>query len=97
MEKKAKEYRVTNNCIFRRNLVSHDLLIQELSKYGVKRPRIDLLRTYIMQCVFVIEEVLKIRAVTIGVQQGSVLGLLLFILYFNYSFYYLSPGKDRHF
>ena len=66
--------------------VSHTILLSKLSHYGVRGAPLSWFRFYLSgrtQRVFVNGETSCKRAVTCGVPQGSVLGGLCFLIFFN--------------
>ena len=66
--------------------VDHSILCTKLTYYGVWGSSHDLLRSYLaqrQQRVLFQSRKSKCAAVSIGVPQGSILGLLLFALYVN--------------
>lgn len=68
------------------DLVSHDILLQKLDRYGVRGIPLRLLQSYLKDRIqYVAWEGQRSTeaAVNIGVPQGSILGPILFIIYLN--------------
>lgn len=68
------------------DLVDHQLLLEKLYKAGIRGPMYDLLKSYLTnrkQQVSVGEATSQVRALEVGVAQGSVLGPLLFLIFVN--------------
>jgi Reverse transcriptase (RNA-dependent DNA polymerase) len=66
--------------------VSHDILLDKLYLYGIRGVVHDWFRSYLLnrqQCVFINNICSDICGIKYGVPQGSVLGLLLFLIYVN--------------
>ena len=66
--------------------VSHPILLHKLYHYGIRRPAFSLLESYLSyRCQFVSLNNCQSssKPINIGVPQGSILGLLLFLIYVN--------------
>ena len=66
--------------------VNHDILIQKLSKYGIRGTLLQWFKSYLTnrkQFITIDSVKSDIQYITCGVPQGSVLGPLLFLIYIN--------------
>ena len=66
--------------------VSHEVLLKKLYHYVIRDPAYDLMESYFSnrnQFVSINNYFLSFEPINIGVPQGSILGLLLFLVYVN--------------
>ena len=66
--------------------VSHKILLQKLSHYGIRGPAYKLIENYLhsrQQFVTINNSNSSCKSIQIGVPQGSILGPLLFLVYIN--------------
>ncbi len=66
--------------------IDHDILLNKLNYYGIQSTTLQLFKSYLtnqQQFVQYKEESSTLNQITTGVLQGSILGLLLFIIYMN--------------
>lgn len=67
-----------------------------MSAYGIRGLPLSLFRSYLSnrkQCVSVASSTSDFKLIVHGVPQGSVLGPLMFIIYVNDLFHFMSPIK----
>ena len=66
--------------------INHEILLSKLKHYGIKGTSYNWLKSFLCertQYTLIKEKESSLKTVSHGVPQGSVLGLLLFILFFN--------------
>ena len=66
--------------------VDHDILLYKLHNYGIRGTANNWLNSYLsnrQQYTVIDDSTSKIMSLSIGVPQGSILGLLLFLIYVN--------------
>ena len=66
--------------------VDHNILLKKLDKYGIRNKPLQLIRSYLKdrQHLTKLNDIKSdMKVINIGVPQGSVLGLLLFLLFIN--------------
>ena len=66
--------------------VNHNILLLKLEHYGIRDNMLNWFKSYLSnrkQYVFLNGESYEVKDITCGVPRGSVLGLLLFLLYIN--------------
>ena len=64
-------------------IVKHDILIQTLESYGLRKQAAKLSRSYLSernQCVKIGQNIWSTLKTHVGVPQGSVLGVFLFLV-----------------
>ena len=80
--------------------VNHRILIAKLEHYGIRGKALDIFKSYLSnrkQYVQLENAKSKLRPITCGVPQGSVLGPLFFILFINDLYKCCPEGKVRLF
>ena len=76
--------------------VDHDIVLKKLHKYGLADCAVDWFRDYLSghkQCTKILNHRSSLLLVSCGVPRGSILGLLLFILYINDLSQYLGDSR----
>ena len=66
--------------------MNHSILISKLYKYGIRGPTLEWFKSYLsnrQQYVQIHKTKSDSKPITCGIPQGSILGLLLFIIYIN--------------
>ena len=74
------------------DILNHGILLRKLEHYGITGESLEWFKSYLenrKQCVNINGNASKCSDITCGVQQGSVLGPLLFLIYINGM--YISP------
>ena len=59
--------------------ISHSVLLEKLSRYGIQDNELNWFTDYL----FLRKQIVQFKGVLSGVPQGSILGLLLFLIHFN--------------
>ena len=80
--------------------VNHDILLSKLNHYGIRGVVFDWFKSYLSdrtQYVTINNEKSEIQTIKYGVPQGSVLGLLLFLIYINDLSRSIKNSKIHHF
>ena len=80
--------------------VNHDILLSKLNHYGIRGVVFDWFKSYLSdrtQYVTINNEKSEIQTIKYGVPQGSVLGLLLFLIYINDLSRSINNSKIHHF
>ena len=81
------------------DLVDHDLLLKKLKIYGFKEDAIKMIESYLsdrFQAVWIDHILSEFNHCDVGVPQGSNLGPLLFLVYFNDLLYTLDSAVDSY-
>ena len=68
------------------DLVNHELLVKKLELMGFDKSALNWFKSYLSgrsQCVHIDGQTSKLRHISVGVPQGSVLGALMYILFVN--------------
>ena len=80
--------------------VNHDILLSKLNHYGIRGVVFDWFKSYLSdrtQYVTINNAKSEIQTIKYGVPQGSVLGLLLFLIYINDLSRSIKNSKIHHF
>ena len=81
------------------DLVSHEMLIKKLSIYRLDKGYLTWLESYLSdryQSVWIDHVYSDFLPCQVGVPQGSILGPLLFMIYFNDLFYHIPCSSENY-